>query len=128
MALRQQRVASLIKEEISMILQRNFRIEEHGLITVTAVEMTKDLKAAKVFVSVMGDTEQKATRMKALERHSPSVREALGRVVRLRHTPSVIFMLDETLDHAMKIESILRQIKQEKELKQQHEGISGTDD
>jgi ribosome-binding factor A len=60
MSVRTERVSSLIKELISEIVQKNFSMEEFGLVTVTEVRMSPDLKIAKVYVSIFGDAEKGA--------------------------------------------------------------------
>ncbi len=67
MSVRTEKVASLIKELMSEIIQQNFRMDEFGLVTVTEVRMTPDLKIAKVFVSVFGDAEKKKKLLAHLE-------------------------------------------------------------
>jgi ribosome-binding factor A len=110
MSVRTERVASLVKQLVSEIFQANFRMEEYGLMTVTEVRMTPDLKIAKVYVSIFGDEERKKKTLALLEVEKNFVRSELGHNLRLKFTPSLVFYLDESLDHAMRIESLLHQI------------------
>jgi ribosome-binding factor A len=110
MSIRAEKVASLIKEEISLIFQRNFGMEEYGFMTVTEVRMTPDLKIAKVYVSVFGDTTRKEKTLRMLEDQKGFIRSTLGHQIRLKFTPSLMFYLDETLDRALNIENILHKI------------------
>ena len=110
MSVRTERVASLVKELLSEILQRRFRMEEVGLITVTEVRMSPDLKIAKVFISVFGDAERKKQTLALLGSEKPGIRSELGHNINLKFTPSISFYLDESLDHAMKIEDLLNKI------------------
>ncbi|HWP81303.1 MAG TPA: 30S ribosome-binding factor RbfA [Bacteroidota bacterium] len=110
MSVRTEKVASLIKQEMSLIVQRTFRMEEFGFITITDVRMSPDLKIAKVYVSIFGNAEQKEKVLGHLEAEKSSMRAALGHVIRLKFTPSIVFYLDETLDRAMNIENILHRI------------------
>ena len=110
MSVRTEKVASIVKEEIGVILQRNFDMKDFGLITVTEVRMSPDLKIAKVFVSVFGDTAQKQKTLALLEGQKAFVRQTLGRNIRLKFTPSIVFYLDETMDNAMNLEKIFRKI------------------
>jgi ribosome-binding factor A len=109
-SVRTEKVASIVKEEIGIIFQRNFDMKAFGLITVTEVRMSPDLKIAKVYVSVFGDTAQKQKTLGLLETQKPFVRQTLGRNIRLKFTPSIVFYLDETMDKAMNLEKIFRKI------------------
>jgi ribosome-binding factor A len=110
MSVRTEKVASLIKELISEIIQRNFRMEQFGLITVTEVRVTPDLKLAKVYVSVFGDADKKKNALAHLVVEKGAIRSELGRNMNLKFTPSLAFYIDETLDYAMRIETLLNQI------------------
>jgi ribosome-binding factor A len=109
-SVRTEKVASIVKEEIGIIFQRNFDMKAFGLITVTEVRMSPDLKIAKVYVSVFGDVAQKQKTLGLLESQKPFVRQTLGRNIRLKFTPSIVFYLDETMDNAMNLEKIFRKI------------------
>lgn len=113
MSVRTERVASIVKEEIGIIFQRNFDMKEFGFITVTEVRMSPDLKIAKVFVSVFGDAGQKQKTLAMLEGQKSFVRHTLGHNVRLKFTPSIAFYLDETMDNAMNLERIFKKIHKE---------------
>lgn len=110
MSVRVEKVASLIKQELSIIFQRNFSIEEYGFLTVTEVRMSQDLKIAKVYVSIYGDADRRQRSMDLLEQEKGFIRSELGHGIRLKFTPSLIFYLDDSLDRAMNINRILNQI------------------
>jgi ribosome-binding factor A len=103
-------VASLIKEEVGTLFQRHFRMEEYGLLTVTEVRMSPDLKSAKIYVSVFGDDAQKQKSLTLLEGQKQFVRSSIARAVRLKFVPSIAFFLDDTMDRAIKLENIFKQI------------------
>lgn len=110
MSLRTERVASLIKEEVGMLITREFRDPSYGFITVTEVHMTPDLRIAKIYVSIMGNSEVKDRTMAMLEERKGEVRGMIGSTVRLKFTPSVQFYIDETLDRVEKINNLIKQI------------------
>ncbi len=110
MSVRTERVASIVKEEIGIIFQRNFDMREYGFITVTEVRMTSDLRIAKVYVSVFGDAKQKQKTLTLLEAQKAFVRQTLGHNIRLKFTPSIVFYLDETMDNAMNLEKLFKKI------------------
>ncbi|HVN49748.1 MAG TPA: 30S ribosome-binding factor RbfA [Bacteroidota bacterium] len=110
MSVRTEKVASLVKEELGTIFQRTYNIATHGLVTVTEVQMSPDLRVAKVFVSVFSDDVRKKRTMELIEQSKSSIRSALGRAVKLRFVPELIFYNDETLDRAFKLENIFNKI------------------
>ncbi len=107
------RVGEQIKKELSQILQSEFKDPRIGFITVTGVEVTNDLSQAKVYLSVLGSDEQKEETLKALARGQGFLRSELGRRVRLRHTPELIFKFDTSIEYGSHIEGLLKQLNQE---------------
>lgn len=109
MSLRGGRVAEAIKEEISDIIHHGIKDPRVGFASITAVEVSRDFRHAKVFVSVLGDEVQKADTIKGLESASGFIRSELGKRVRLHHTPEILFRLDESIEHSVRITRILRE-------------------
>jgi len=107
------RVNQLIKEEISMLLHRELKDPRLGFVTVTEVETSKDLRAAKIFVSVLGSDAQWKASMAALESARGFVRNWLRQHLDLRVTPDVDFRPDRSMEHAARIQSILRKVQDE---------------
>ncbi len=105
------RVNQLIKEEISTLLQRELKDPRLGFVTVTEVETSKDLRLAKVFVSVLGDDRQWAASLAALTSARGFVRNWLRQNLDLRVTPEVDFRPDRSMEHAAKIQSLLKQVQ-----------------
>ena len=120
MSVRTEKVASLVKEELGTIFQRTYSINTHGLVTITEVHMSPDLRVAKVFVSIFSDETRKKRTMELIEQSKPSIRAALGHAVKLRFVPEIIFYNDETLDRAFKLENIFNEIH-EHDAKQKHQ-------
>ena len=108
------RVNQLIKEEISTLLQRELKDPRLGFVTVTEVETAKDLRVAKVFVSVLGDERQWASSLAALTSARGFVRNWLRQHLELRVTPDVDFRADRSMEHAAKIQSLLKQVQGER--------------
>ena len=117
MSLRTERVASLIKEEIGMFFSREYRDSVYGLITVTDVQMSPDLRIAKIYVSIMGNSEVKVRTLAMLEQHKPEIRLFIGSHLRLKFTPSVQFYIDQTLDQVERINQLIKQIHKNDEQK-----------
>ena len=105
------RVNQLIKEEISTLLQRELKDPRLGFVTVTDVETSKDLRVAKVFVSVLGDERQWAASLTALASARGFVRNWLRQHLDLRVTPEVDFRADHSMEHAARIQALLKHVQ-----------------
>ncbi len=104
------RVNQLIKEEVSLLLQRELKDPRLGFVTVTDVETTKDLRSAKVFVSVLGDEAQWRASMAALLSARGFIRNWLRQHLDLRVTPELDFRADHSMEHAARIQELLKQL------------------
>jgi ribosome-binding factor A len=108
---RLERVNQLIKEEISTLLQRELKDPRLGFVTVTEVETSKDLRVAKVFVSVLGDERQWAGSLAALGSARGFVRNWLRQHLDLRVTPEIDFRPDRSMEHAARIQALLKRVQ-----------------
>ena len=81
--------------------------------TVTGVDVTSDLRHAKVFVSVLGTETEKAATFEGLDSIAGHLRSQIARTLQLRVAPQITFKVDESVAHAARIESLLEQIKKE---------------
>ena len=109
---RADRVAAAIREEVATFLAddaKDPRVSK--LVTVTGVEVTRDLRHAKVFVSVMGSEAERVTTFEGLASIAIHLRSRVGRALRLRLAPEISFKPDESIAHATRIENLLSQIK-----------------
>jgi ribosome-binding factor A len=113
MSIRTERVAGVIKSEIGRILQQDIDTGGYGLLTVTDVIMTADLKLAKVYISHYPPVKTDAAVMQFLEDNKKHIRMAIGRAVRLKTTPEVRFFIDETMNKVERIETLFRKIHEE---------------
>ena len=104
------RVGDQMKQEIADILMRKIKDPRIGFVTITDVEITDDLKNAKVFVSVYGG--DKDASLKGLKSASPFIRSELGRRMRLRVVPEILFRFDSTVEQGAHIMELLRDIEQ----------------
>ncbi len=114
MSIRTERVASLIKEEMGAILIREYGDSGLGFTTVTDVEVTPDLRIAKIFVSVFGSGEVQAKTMALLEEERPHIRGLLASRLRLRFAPTLQFYLDTTLERVDRINHLIKKIQDER--------------
>ena len=85
-----------------------------GFVTVTGVDVTPDLRHARVFVSVLGTDEEKQQTYEGLESVTPHLRHRVARAIRLRVAPDLVFKVDETVQRAARIESLLAEINEKK--------------
>jgi ribosome-binding factor A len=109
---RSERVAEGIREEVATFLAEDAKDPRIvGLVTVTGVDVTRDLRHAKVFVSIMGtDTEREAT-LEGLDSAAGHLRSRIGRALRLRVAPEITFRYDESIARAAKIEALLAELR-----------------
>ncbi|HEY8552342.1 MAG TPA: 30S ribosome-binding factor RbfA [Thermaerobacter sp.] len=107
---RRERVADAIQEALAEILRR-VKDPRVGMVGVTGVELSPDLRHAKVRISVIGDDAARRRAMEGLERARGFIRSELGRAIRLRHVPELDFRLDESAAYSVRIAQLLRQIR-----------------
>lgn len=112
---RTDRVNALLQRELGTIISEELRDPRIAFSTVTAVETTDDLRSARVHVSVLGDEEQIATTMRALEEAKPYLRHELGSRVDLRFVPELIFVSDRSAERSARISTLLREAKRQGE-------------
>jgi ribosome-binding factor A len=108
------KVNELLRQEISVVLQREIRDPRlHALITVTKVESAPDLREAKVYISVMGDAAKKAEALEGLSSAKGYLRRSVGEVLPLRHVPSLSFVLDESLEKGEVVFQVMNRLAEE---------------
>jgi len=103
------RVADQIRMEIADILMRKTKDPRIGAVTVTDVEITDDLRLARVFVTVLGDEHTQKESLLGLSKAAGFIRTELGRRVQLRYTPELVFHADEAGRRGDRILSLLEQ-------------------
>ena len=111
--MRLQRVNQLIREEISHLIQRELKDPRLGFVTVTEVDVAKDLRTAKVYVSVLGSETQWQSSLQALESARGFIRSWLLPRLRLRSVPHLTFHPDRSMAHAAHIQTVLEELKNE---------------
>lgn len=111
MSRRTDRIADLIRNELSILLQRKMRDPRVQLATVTGVEVTPDLQRAVVRVSVLGEEAERTGAVAALDHAKGFLRSELAhRLRRLRNTPELVFELDRGAEHSQKIADLLESL------------------
>jgi ribosome-binding factor A len=104
------RLNEQVKREIMALLWEEVRDPRIGTPTLTAVEISPDLSHAKVFYTAPGDEAERAETLAGLRAAAPFLRTELGRRLHVRRIPELHFQEDRTLDHAMRIERLLREV------------------
>jgi ribosome-binding factor A len=104
---RAERVGEEIREEVARLLARGVKDPRIGFLTVTRADVTPDLRVARVYVALMGDDGQRRKSLEGLRRATGYVRRELGRRLRLRYTPEVVFELDTGLDATDRVAQLL---------------------
>ncbi len=107
------RVGDLIREEISSLLIRDIKDPRIGMVTVTGVEVSRDIRTAKVFYTVGGDRKSRQEAQRGLESAVGFIRSAIARNLTIKRVPELTFLYDESLDYGQKIDRILEQLKEE---------------
>ena len=103
-----------MREEIATFLANDIKDPRIlGLVTVTGVEVTRDLRHAKVYVSVLGSESQRASTFEGLNGVAAHLRGRIGRALRLRAAPEIEFRNDESIAHAAHIEQLLAQVRRD---------------
>ena len=119
------RLREVMKEEISDIIRKELKDPRIGdLTSITSVEVTRDLRHAKVYASILGDDEKQKEAIKGLQSAAGFIRSELGRRVRLRHTPELTFHLDTSIAPGARISELINKVKKDDE----SEKGPGTDD
>ncbi|HSB34694.1 MAG TPA: 30S ribosome-binding factor RbfA [Nitrospirota bacterium] len=106
---RSERVSDQMKHEIADILMRKIKDPRIGFVTVTDVEVADDLRNAKVFVSVYGGDKEET--LKGLKSATAFIRLELGRRMRMRFIPELLFRFDSTLERGAHIMELLRELE-----------------
>jgi ribosome-binding factor A len=111
---RQKRVASLIKEELSHLLIEGIQDSSSGLITITRVEMSPDLKTAHIYLSLFGGEQNEAI-IELLDEKKGYLRKSIASKVKLKYNPLLIFSFDPNPDYEAKIDKLIENIRKDEE-------------
>jgi ribosome-binding factor A len=112
---RADRVGEAIRAEVATFLREGAKDPRlAGMVTITAVEVPRDLRHARIFISILGTDSERAATLDALESMKGHLRSRLARTMNLRVAPELSFKLDESVARAARIESLLAQVRDEK--------------
>jgi ribosome-binding factor A len=124
---RVERVAALIRREVSELLISGIKDErvQHGMVSVTSVEVAGDLQHCKIFVSIFGSAEDREVAIAGLQAASVYVKGELGRRLKMRRTPEVAFVLDRGLEKGNTVLGLLQRLEAERRERGDGEGGDG---
>ena len=108
---RLERVTELLKREVSELIRQELNVEEVGLLTVNEVKLSPDLKSATVYVGFVGTVSQKKKAPAILNERSKRIQLQLGSTLRLKWTPVLHFFLDDSVEKANRVLSILEDLE-----------------
>lgn len=110
---RPERVGQMVQQLLGEIFARGMRDPRIGLVTITGVKMSPDLREARVFWTVHGDPEQREHTAKGLEKAKGFLRREIGAELKLRLTPNLHFVYDVAIDRGERIEKLIKQVHDE---------------
>jgi ribosome-binding factor A len=109
--LRPERVQEALRQEISKVILEDIKDPRIGFLTITKVELTKDLRYAKVFFSVLGGAKEKALALKGLNSAKGYIKGEVADRIKLRLVPDISFRIDESIEHTREIYDLFRKIE-----------------
>ena len=101
------RVNEAVREVVSARIAEGLRDPRIGFVTVTSVDTSPDLRQARVYVSVLGNPEERDATMAGLESAHGVLQQSVARELHLKHTPTLQFIFDESIDRGMRITELL---------------------
>ena len=104
------RLNEQLKRDLSEIIRTEVRDPRVGLVSITAVETTRDLGVARVYVRTLGTDAERASTLEGLSAAAPFLRTALGKILRIRRVPELRFQEDRSMEHARRIEQVLSEV------------------
>lgn len=113
MVKRAEKVAEAIHEIVSGILVRGMKDPRIGFVTITGVKVTDDLHLATLYYTVVGTDEEKRDTARALDHARGFFRTSIGRELRMKYVPDIVFRYDSSIEYGNRIETILRDIARE---------------
>jgi len=111
---RANRLAEVLKKELSVLFQKEVKDPRLNFLTITEVEVSGDLSVAKIFVSTLQEKNDPAAMMEGLEKAAGYLRKEIGQRIEVRHTPELRFIYDKSIERGQRIHNLLNEIKGDK--------------
>ena len=109
---RPHRLALQVQHEVSLMIARDMKDRRIGFVTVTGVELSPDLRHARIFVSLMGSESAKKEGLEALNHAAGWIRHELGQRVRMKFLPDIVFLPDTSQDYGERIDKLIDEIRE----------------
>ncbi|WP_096199403.1 30S ribosome-binding factor RbfA [Bacillus sp. FJAT-45350] len=110
---RANRVGEQMKKELSDIIMREIKDPRVKFVTVTGVDVTGDLQQAKVYITVLGNDEEKEETLKGLSKATGFIRSEIGKRIRLRKTPEIFFEFDQSIEYGNRIDTLIADLNRQ---------------
>jgi len=110
MSTRTERLADLIRDEVARLLLREVKDPRIGFVTITGATVTADVRQARLFVSILGDAAARDAALEGLRHSAGFIQRALFRNLRLRHSPVILFEIDDSLERGDRIERVIQSL------------------
>ena len=120
---RQEQLAEVIAEELSDLIRTRMKDPRIGFASITDVELSGDLRHAKVFVSVLGSPEEQRATLQGLEHAAGFLRHELAQRLTIRHTPEVLFRLDESIERGTRILQLIHEMEAQGQMAPSSDGV-----
>lgn len=121
---RSERVQEQMLKVINDVIKNEVKDPRIGFVTITRIELTENLRFAKIYVSVMGSDEERAKSFKGIKSAAPFVRSRLGKSMRIKKLPQISFILDHGQEDSDRINRLMHEIESKETAKSSDEGIS----
>ncbi len=118
MGIRSKKVQGQLRKEISMILQEDLKDPRIGFVTVTRIDLTGDLRHARVYFSVLGDEKSQQSTVDGIQSAAGYIRKLIGERLKLRYTPELTFKIDKSIEYSMNLEKTFERLRNEREQNQ----------
>ena len=113
MGIRSVRVQVQLKRELSKILQEDLKDPRIGLATITRIDLTGDLRYARIYFSILGDEKAKISGIKGIESAAGYIRKLIGERLKLKYVPELSFKLDRSIEYSIDLEKTFERLKNE---------------
>ena len=112
---RQEKITEAIRKEVSLIIHEELKDPRLGFVTVIKVELTADLRLAKIFYSVLGKEQEHKKTKEALDSALGFIRRLIAQRINLRFAPEIVFKEDRSGEYSVRIEEVLNELKEQNE-------------
>jgi ribosome-binding factor A len=119
---RSERVADLVRKEISEMLVRTIKDPRIGFVTITRVTVTDDCRSARIYYSVVGSPDEREQSLEGLNSAKGYIRRELGHRMKLKYTPEIVFQFDPSVEYAVHMGELIHHLQEEREKKEGDHG------